>query len=100
MRSGKGEAELGAPDLDPKLVKDLSNRLKRVEGQARGLQKMLEEGRSCEEILTQLSAMRSAIGTIATMLLVENLQSCFLQGDFESNEALARAKKLFAGFIR
>lgn len=88
------------PELDPKLVKDLSNRLKRVEGQARGLQKMLEEGRGCDEVLTQLSAMRSAIGTIATMLLVENLQSCFVQGDLESNEALNRAKKLFSSFIR
>lgn len=87
-------------DLDPQLIKDLANRLKRVEGQARGLQKMLEEGRGCDEILTQLSAMRSAIGTIATMLLVENLQNCLVQGDLESNEALTRAKKLFASFIR
>lgn len=88
--------------LDSQVVSDLQARLKRVEGQARGLQRMLEEERSCEEILTQLSAMRAAIGTIATMLLVENLEACLINGekDISSQEAIARAKKLFAGFVK
>lgn len=87
--------------LEPSVINDLNVRLKRVEGQARGLQRMLDEGRSCEEVLTQLSAMRAAIGTIATMLLVENLQNCLLEGqDLNANEAIDRAKKLFAGFVK
>jgi len=88
--------------IDPKVIADVKARLKRVEGQARGLQKMLDEARSCEEILTQLSAMRSAIGSIATILMVENLEACLLDGrDVPSaQEAIARAKKLFAGFVR
>ncbi|MFO7319344.1 MAG: metal-sensitive transcriptional regulator [Clostridia bacterium] len=88
--------------IDPKVIADVKARLKRVEGQARGLQKMLDEARSCEEILTQLSAMRSAIGSIATILMVENLEACLLDGrdDPSAQEAIARAKKLFAGFVR
>lgn len=88
--------------IDPQVVADVKARLKRVEGQARGLQKMLDEARSCEEVLTQLSAMRSAIGSIATILMVENLEACLLDGggDPSAQEMIARAKKLFAGFVR
>lgn len=89
-------------ELDPAVVKDLTQRLSRIEGQARGLQRMLAEGRPCEDILTQLSAMRAAIGTVATKLLVENLQNCLLNGNLDgtSAESLERAKKLFAGFVK
>lgn len=88
--------------LSAEVVLDLQARLKRVEGQARGLQRMLEDERSCEDVLTQLSAMRAAIGTIAGKLLVENLEACLLRGDdnLSSQEAIERAKKLFAGFLK
>lgn len=88
--------------IDPRVIADVKARLKRVEGQARGLQKMLDENRDCEEVLTQLSAMRSAVASIATILMVENLEACLLNGDEDpsAKEALARAKKLFAGFVR
>lgn len=88
--------------LDPQVLTDVKARLKRVEGQARGLQKMLDEGRSCEEVLTQLSAMRSAVAAVATILMVENLEACLLNGkeDPDAKETIARAKKLFAGFVR
>lgn len=88
--------------IDPRVISDIKARLKRIEGQARGLQKMLDEARSCEEVLTQLSAMRSAIGAIASILMVENLEACLLDGkdDPAAREAIARAKRLFAGFVR
>jgi len=88
--------------IDPQVIADIKNRLRRVEGQARGLQKMLDENRSCEEVLTQLSAMRSAIGAIASILMVENLEACLLdeRDDPAVRETIARAKKLFAGFVR
>lgn len=101
-RAAGSREEAGAvKQIDPRVIDDVKGRLKRVEGQARGLQKMLDEGRDCEEILTQLSAMRSAVASIATILMVENLEACLLDGDDPSaKEALARAKKLFAGFVR
>lgn len=88
--------------LQPEVIEDLQARLKRVEGQARGLQRMLDEKRDCADVLTQLSAMRAAIGTIATILLVENLEACLVRGetDMSSNEAINRAKKLFSGFVK
>lgn len=83
------------------MVEDLQARLRRVEGQARGLQKMLAEGRSCEDILTQLSAMRAAVSTVASLLLMENLEACLQRGDDpEATAAVERAKKLFSTFVK
>lgn len=88
--------------LKPEVTEDLQARLKRVEGQARGLQRMLDEKRDCADVLTQLSAMRAAIGTIATILLVENLEACLVRGETDgaTNETINRAKKLFSGFVK
>jgi DNA-binding FrmR family transcriptional regulator len=51
--------------------KDLRNRLSRIEGQAKGVQNMLDEGRSCQDILHQLLAIRSAAHQ-ASLVLVQN----------------------------
>lgn len=81
---------------DPKIVKDLTDRLKRIEGQARGIQRMLEEGRPCEDIVTQLSAMRNAVEKVATHVILENLEACILaeKPDIDPKEALQEAKRL------
>lgn len=46
------------------LFEDLMKRLKRIEGQARGVQRMLEEGQSCDQVLIQLGAMKAAINRV------------------------------------
>ena len=46
------------------LYEDLMRRLKRIEGQARGIQRMLEEGQDCEQVLIQLGAMKAAINRV------------------------------------
>lgn len=46
---------------NPGLYEDLMRRMKRIEGQARGIQRMLEEGEDCEQVVIQLTAMKSAI---------------------------------------
>ncbi|MBP2020109.1 DNA-binding FrmR family transcriptional regulator [Symbiobacterium terraclitae] len=51
-------------EKNPALYEDLMRRLKRIEGQARGVQRMLEEGQDCEQILIQLGAMKSAINRV------------------------------------
>jgi len=58
-------------EVSPSVSKDLRNRLSRIEGQARGVQNMLDQGRSCQEILHQLLAIRSAAHQ-ASLVLVEN----------------------------
>jgi len=82
--------------LPPSVVEDALVRLRRIEGQARGVQQMLSEGRSCTDIITQLSAMRSAINKVAVALITENLQGC-LQGD-GTPEEIAEAKRTLLRF--
>lgn len=57
---------------DPKLI----NRLKRAEGQIRGIQKMMDEEKECVDIVTQLSAVRSSIDSIMGLIVAENLKEC------------------------
>ena len=56
--------------------KKLLNRLKRIEGQVRGLQRMLEEDAFCPEILTQASAVNSALNSFCRVLLTSHLSTC------------------------
>lgn len=51
-------------------------RLKRSEGQLRGIQKMIEEERDCMDIITQLSAVRSSVDRVIELLITENLMEC------------------------
>ena len=56
--------------------RDLMNRLKRTEGQVRGLQRMLEEDAYCPEILTQASAVNSALNSFCRVLLSNHIRTC------------------------
>ena len=69
-------------------------RLKRIERQTRGIQKMIEDGRDCESILTQLAAVRSAIESAGALVLNNYLTFCFAKtGEKEPSniDSLARA---------
>ncbi len=81
---------------DPAIIKDLTARLKRIEGQARGIQRMLEEGRPCEDIVTQLSALRNAVDKVATHVILENLEACILSDNptIDPKDAIREAKRL------
>lgn len=57
---------------DPKIL----NRLKRTEGQLRGIQKMIEEEAECRDVITQLSAIRSSVDRIMGVIVAENLKNC------------------------
>lgn len=54
----------------------LQNRLRRIEGQVRGLQRMVDEDTYCIDILTQVSAVTKALETVALTLLDEHLRHC------------------------
>ena len=73
-------------------------RLKQVEGQVRGLQKMLINGRDCESIVTQLTAVRSALESVGQLVLNNYMQVCFRQNtDIEdSAESLARVVSIWS----
>ena len=63
-------------DRDEKEFKDLMNRLKRIEGQVRGVQNMLENGVYCTDILMQVSAINSALNSFNKVLLGNQLKTC------------------------
>lgn len=75
------------------------NRLRRLEGQVRGLQRMVEEERSCQEVLTLLSGVRSALDATADVILETYVEGC--QADFQGGagdvEALISAVRLARG---
>lgn len=59
-------------------ISDIIRRLRRLEGQVRGIQKMLEEGRDCKEIITQLLAIRGAVDEVGLLLLRDELNRCLV----------------------
>ncbi|MEM5635228.1 metal-sensitive transcriptional regulator [Bacillus cereus] len=62
---------------------DMKNRLKRIEGQVRGVLRMMEEGKDCREVITQLTASRSALDRTIGLVVGTNLEQC-LREQFES----------------
>ena len=58
----------------PKLL----NRLSRIEGQVRGIARMVEEDRYCIDILTQIQAVRAALGRVESELLKDHLNHCIV----------------------
>ncbi|MDL9935216.1 metal-sensitive transcriptional regulator [Gordonia sp. ABSL1-1] len=66
---------------------DYLRRLRRIEGQARGLQRMVEEESYCIDILTQVSAMTKALQAVGLGLLSEHMQHCVMHAAQESDAA-------------
>lgn len=66
--------------------KKVLNRLKRTEGQLRGVQKMIEEDKECWDIITQLSAVRSSVDRIMGIIVAENLKECLENPQENSKE--------------
>jgi DNA-binding FrmR family transcriptional regulator len=63
---------------DHEAIDKLINRLRRIEGQIRGVQSMLTEERNCRDILQQLSAIRSAVQGVSLLLIEEYMSDCFV----------------------
>ncbi len=59
---------------------DLGKRLRRLEGQVRGVQKMLDEDRDCQEVVQQLAAIRSAAHQISLLLVRSYAAECLMDG--------------------
>ena len=70
----------------------LLNRLSRVEGQVRGIRKMVEDDRYCIDILTQLQAVRAALGRVETEILKDHLGHC-IEGAIVSGDPNEQRKK-------
>ena len=64
-------------------------RLRRIEGQVRGIQKMVEEGRDCENVITQLVAVRSALDGVGALVLNNYMRLCFSDGTEECSATVS-----------
>ena len=81
---------------DARDSEELTTRLRRVEGQIRGIQRMIEDGRDCEDVITQLMAARAALDKAGLLIVSHRVQEC-LRGapDPEIEERLRRVIELF-----
>ena len=83
---------------------DYLKRLRRIEGQARGLQRMVEEEQYCIDILTQVSAMTKALHAVSLGLLEEHLGHCVVSAarssDEEAEQKVTEAIDAIARLVR
>ena len=83
---------------------DYLKRLRRIEGQARGLQRMVDEEQYCIDILTQVSAMTKALQSVALGLLDEHIAHCVAhavkEGGSEAEEKLKEANDAIRRLVR
>lgn len=63
---------------------EIKNRLKRVEGQVRGVLRMMEEGQECKDVVNQLSAIRSAVDRSIGYIVAQNLTKCVQEQQSEN----------------
>ena len=75
-------------DRDDKEKKDLMNRLKRIEGQVRGVEGMLENDAYCTDILVQVSAITSALNSFNKVLLANHMKSCVADNIRKGNDEI------------
>jgi DNA-binding FrmR family transcriptional regulator len=84
-------------DISEETVGDLTRRLRRVEGQIRGVQQMLADGRDCRDIVTQLSAASKALDQAGFLLVASGLTWCLANPEESAAEgyALEDVQKMF-----
>ncbi len=65
--------------MDYQYPDEIKARLKRIEGQVRGVLRLMDEGKSCKDVVSQLSAVRNAADKAIAQIVAENLQLCILE---------------------
>ncbi len=81
--------------LDPADMATVINRIKRAQGQLGGVLRMLEEGRECEDVVTQLAAVSRALDRAGFAIVATGLQQCLTDGDGIDGLDAKKMEKLF-----
>ncbi len=76
--------------VDEAIDQDIMLRLKRIEGQVKGLQKMLLEARGCDEVVTQVLAARAALDKVAFEIISAHIENCLVNQEPEKVKATIR----------
>ena len=82
-------------ELDPAEMTSAINRIKRARGQLDGVLRMLEEGRECEDVVTQLAAVSRALDRAGFSIVATGLQQCLVHGDGLDSVDVKKMEKLF-----
>jgi DNA-binding FrmR family transcriptional regulator len=82
-------------ELDPAEMTPVINRIKRARGQLDGVLRMLQEGRDCEDVVTQLAAVSRALDRAGFAIVATGLQQCLAAGDDMNSVDVKKMEKLF-----
>lgn len=82
-------------ELDPNEMTAVINRIKRARGQLDGVLRMLETGRECGDVVTQLAAVSRALDRAGFAIIATGLQQCLASGDDTDSVDVKKLEKLF-----
>ena len=82
-------------DVDSQTMASVIKRLRRAQGQVGGVIKMIEDGRDCAEVVTQLAAASRALDRAGFQIIATGLQQCAASGDCTAEADRAQLEKLF-----
>lgn len=88
--------------MEPMDHEKITNRLVRIEGQIRGIKKMVEEDRECEDILVQISAASASLTNAARLVMEHHIEHCVVDGikHGDEDETIRRLKKSLDQFSK
>ncbi len=97
----KKKAQCGDLYLSEEHVKSLTNSLSRIEGHVGAVKRMINERRCCDEILTQVAAVKSALNSVTVKLTETELLNCLTScGQLEAEERMAKAMKAIGSMLK
>lgn len=73
-------------NCDLSLKKNVITRLRRLEGQVKGIERMIDSGSNCKDILVQISAVRAAINKVGAIVVENSVKECLLSKTPQQNE--------------
>ena len=82
-------------DLDPTEMTPVINRIKRAQGQLGGVLRMLEDGRDCEDVVTQLAAVSRALDRAGFAIIASGLQQCLADDEGTDSPDVKKLERLF-----
>lgn len=86
--------------FDDEAKKAQVHRLRRIEGQVRGLQRLIESDSDCVDVLTQVSATTKALESFAIELVSQHLQTCMREASENGGDPEAKAQEISAAIAR
>lgn len=78
---------MGGMRFPDDVADDVRHRLRRLEGQIRGIQRMLDEGEDCQSVVTQLAAAKAALDRVGYRLVAAGMRHCVIEPDSADGEA-------------